>query len=65
VVDVVNIALGLLRLRGKSHGLRVLNLVFKHFQLPFQLFPTTGVMVGSGSTPGCGHGLGQEFVFFG
>jgi hypothetical protein len=43
----------------------VLNLLFEHGQLLFQLFPTTGVMVGSGSTPGFGHGLGQELVFFG
>jgi hypothetical protein len=43
----------------------VLNLVFEHGQHLLQLFPTTGVMVGSGSTPGCGHGLGQELVFFG
>jgi hypothetical protein len=43
----------------------VLNLVFEHGQHLLQLFPTTGVMVGSGSTPGYGHGLGQELVFFG
>jgi hypothetical protein len=43
----------------------VLNLVFEHFQHLLQLFPTTGVMVGSGSTPSCSHGLGQELVFFG
>jgi hypothetical protein len=42
----------------------VLNLVFEHGQHLLQLFPTTGVMVGPGSTPGCGHGLGQELVFF-
>jgi hypothetical protein len=42
----------------------VLNLVFERFQHLLQLFPATGVMVGPGSTPGCGHGLGQELVFF-
>jgi hypothetical protein len=42
----------------------VLNLVFEHGQHFLQLFPTTGVMVGPGSAPGCGHGLGQELVFF-
>jgi hypothetical protein len=42
----------------------VLNLVFEHGQHFLQLFPTTGVMVGPGSTPGGGHDLGQELVFF-
>jgi hypothetical protein len=42
----------------------VLNLVFEHGQHFLQLFPATGVMVGPGSPPGCGHGLGQELMFF-
>jgi hypothetical protein len=43
----------------------VLNLVFEHRQHFLQLFPTTGVMVGSGSTPSCSHRLSQELMFFG
>jgi hypothetical protein len=42
----------------------VLNLVFEHGQHLLQLFPTTGVMVGSGSTPSCSHRLSQELMFF-
>jgi hypothetical protein len=42
----------------------VLNLVFEHGQHLLQLFPTTGVMVGSGSTPSRSHRLSQELMFF-
>jgi hypothetical protein len=42
----------------------VLNLVFEHGQHLLQLLPTTGVMIGPGSTPSCSHRLSQELVFF-